>query len=357
MEPAENDAPPRRKRALAIDLTILGVVGLLLIAALGATGVILYREFYSPTAYAMRYLSLLQDHRAADALDMPGVRVDSIALDKASLPAGASDALLRRAALGQLSDIEPVSETTKNGVTTVTVSYTAHGTPGTTTFRIAQDGWLGVAPTWRFTQSPLSVIDLTVRGSMRFSVNGFEVDKRQVSVDGVDADPLAPVPMLVFSPGIYSVTVDTAISRSDGVLVLADAPLRNTPIDIQAEPTPEFVNVVQEEVNGFLDACATQQVLQPTGCPFGFFVTNRIVAPPEWSMAEYPVVNVVPHGADWRIVPADGRAPINVGVRSLFDGPVRNVDEDVEFTIDGTITLLGDGTISIRVGGGEQGLD
>jgi len=141
------------------------------------------------------------------------------------------------------------------------------------------------------------------------------------------------------------------------VLVLADAPLRNTPIDIQAEPTPEFVNVVQEEVNGFLDACATQQVLQPTGCPFGFFVTNRIVAPPEWSMAEYPVVNVVPHGADWRIVPADGRAHINVGVRSLFDGSVRNVDEDVEFTIDGTITLLGDGTISIRVGGGEQGLD
>lgn len=336
---------------------MLGVIGVLLLAALGATGVILYREFYSPTAYAMRYLSLLQNQQAADALAMPGVRVDSVDLDEANLPAGASDALLRRAAMGELSNIAPVSETAEQGVTRVTLAYTAQGVPGTTTFRIAQDGWLGVAPTWRFTESPLSVIDLTVRGSMRFSVNGFEVDKRQVSADGMDAAPLDAVPMLVFSPGIYSVTVDTALSRSDGVLVLADAPLRNTPIDIQATPTQEFIDVVQEEVNGFLQACATQQILQPTGCPFGFIVANRIVAPPAWSMTEYPTVALEPDGADWRIVPADGRARIQVDVRSLFDGRVREVNEDVDFTIDGTITVLADGTISIRVGGGRRGLD
>lgn len=336
---------------------MLSIIGVLLLAALGATGVILYREFYSPTAYAMRYLSLLQDHRAADALDMPGVRVDSVALDEASLPAGASDALLRNTALGNLRDIMPVSETTADGISTVTIAYTAQGTPGTTTFHIAHDGWIGVAPTWRFTQSPLSVIDLTVRGSMRFAVNGFEVDKRQVSVDGVDADPLAAVPMLVFSPGIYSVTVDTALASSDGVLVLADAPLRSTPITVQADPTPEFVEVVQEEVNGFLDACATQQVLQPTGCPFGLFVSNRIIAPPEWSIAAYPEISLVPDGAHWRIVPAPSRAHINVDVRLLFDGSIRKVDQDVEFVVEGTITVLGDGTISIRVGGGEQVLD
>lgn len=336
---------------------MLGIVGVLLLAALGATGVLLYREFYSPTAFAMRYLSLLQDHRAADAMAMPGVRVDSVELDEANLPAGASDALLRRAAMGTLDDIEPVSEVTANGVTHVTVSYTAQGAPGTTTFTIAHDGWTGVAPTWRFAQSPLSVVSLTVRGSMRFSVNGFEVDKRQVSVEGMDASPLDPVPMMVFSPGIYSVTVDTTISQSDGVLVLADAPLRNTPIDIQALPTAEFIGVVQDEVNGFLDACATQQVLQPTGCPFGFIVANRIIAPPEWSIAEYPTVALQPHGADWRIVPAAGSAHIRVGVRSLFDGSVREVDEVVEFAIDGTITVLADGTISIRIGGGDQGLD
>jgi hypothetical protein len=357
VEPAEHDETPPRKRALAVDLSLLGLVGVLLIAALAATGVILYREFYSPTAYAMRYLSLLQEHRAADALEMPGVRIDSVELDAAALPAGASDALLRQAAMGRLTDIEPLSERTEQGVTHVTIAYTAQGTPGTTTFSIAQDGWIGVVPAWRFTQSPLGVVSLTVRGSMRFAVNGFEIDKRQVAPEGMDADPLAPVSMLVFSPGIYSVTVDTAIAHSDGVLVLADAPLHNTPIDSQAEPTQEFIDVVQQEVDGFLDACATQQVLQPTGCPFGRIVANRIVAPPEWSISDYPRVQLEPDGANWRIAPAPGSAHIDVNVRSLFDGSVRELDEDVEFMLDGTISVLPDGSVSIRVGGGEHRLD
>ena len=331
---------------------MLAIVGVLLIAALWGTGVTLYREYYSPTAFAMRYLSLLQDQRAPEALALPGVAVDSVALDEAGLPAGSSDALLRRAAMSDLKNITPISEETVRDITRVTVSYTAQGVDGRTTFEIARDGWIGVVPGWRFSQSPLSVVSLTVRGSMRFSVNGFEVDKRQVSVHGVDAAPLDPVPMLVFSPGAYSVTVDTAVSTSEGVRVLADTPLADTPIDIQATPTQEFIDVVQKEVDSFLDRCAEQQVLQPTGCPFGFVVQNRITAPPEWSIDTYPVVVVEPDGANWRIAQAQGAARIKVGVRSLFDGSLRQVDERVDFAIDGTITVLPDGTISIRVGSG-----
>lgn len=331
---------------------MLGIVGVLLIAAVWATGVTLYREHYSPTAFTLRYLSLLQEHRAPEALAMPGVAVDSVALDDAGLPAGSSDALLRRAAMSNLSNITPVSEETVGDVTRVTVEYTAQGVTGRTTFDIARDGWIGVAPGWRFAKSPLSVVSLTVRGSMRFSVNGFEIDKRQVSAHGVDAAPLDPVPMLVFSPGAYSVTVNTAVSISDGVRVLADTPLADTPIDIQAEPTQEFIDVVQGEVDSFLDRCADQQVLQPTGCPFGYVVQNRITAPPTWSMDTYPGVAVEPDGANWRIAQAPGVARIKVEVRSLFDGSLRQVDEQVNFAINGTITVLPDGTISIRVGSG-----
>ena len=331
---------------------MLGIVGVLLIAALAATGVTLYREYYSPTAFTMRYLSLLQDQRAPEALAMPGVAVDSVALDEAGLPANSSDALLRRAAMSDLKNITPVSEETVGDLTRVTVEYTAQGVTGRTTLEIARDGWIGVVPGWRFSQSPLSVVSLTVRGSMRFSVNGFEIDKRQVSAHGVDAAPLDPVPMLVFSPGAYSVSVKTAISFSDGVRVLADTPLADTPIDIQAQPTQEFVDVVQGEVNSFLDRCADQQVLQPTGCPFGFFVQNRITAPPTWAIDTYPVVTVEPDGANWRIAQARGVAGIKVEVRSLFDGSLRQVDDKVDFAIDGTITVLPDGTISIRVGSG-----
>jgi hypothetical protein len=349
--PTAPEVAAARPRRLARDLTILGLVGALLLAALGAGAAATYRELYSPRAFVLHYLELLEDRRAAEALAVPGVAVDSAELEAAGLPATASEALLRSDALQGIGDTRVVEEVTDGDVTRVTVAYRAAAYDGRTTFVVRQDGWIGVAPRWRFDVSPLAVVDLTVRGSMRFSVNGFEVDKRQVSVDGVDADPSAAVPLLVFSPGLYSVAVDTAISATPGVAILADAPLTGVPVDVQAEPTEEFVSVVQQRVEDFLTSCAEQEVLQPTGCPFGFTVRNRIDDAPTWSIVQQPTVSVVPDGAGWRIPSAKAVARIEVDVRSIFDGSVRTVEEDVPFTVDGEISVQPDGSASITVGG------
>lgn len=330
---------------------MLALIGVLLAAAVAAGGVSLYKYFYSPSAFVENYLSLLSQGRAADALLVPGVAIDSEELDAAGLPTFSSDALLRSDALAPLSGVRTISEVAEGDTTRVTVQYRAGSFAGTSTFAVARDGWIGVVPTWRFAQTPLSVIDLTVRGSMRFDVNGFEIDKRQVSPDGAEADPMASVPLLVFSPGLYEVAVDTAISKTSGVKVLSDAPLADVPIDLQAEPTEKFIGVVQERVEDFLRECATQRVLQPTGCPFGFSVQNRVEEPPVWSIATQPTVRVVPDGASWAIPAAEAVARIDVDIRSLFDGSVREVSEDVPFTIDGTITVEPDGTASISIGG------
>lgn len=351
MIPAQADAPPPRGRHLVRDLTALALVLVLLVGALGAGGAALYREFYSPTAFVLRYLELLADGRAADALATPGVSVDAVALEAAGLPPASDPALLRRAALAALTEVTPLGEETTGDDTHVSVSYKAGNVAGQTTFHVERDGWIGVVPGWRFATSPLTVIDLTVRGSMRFEVNGFEIDKRQVSADGMEADPLAPVPLLVFAPGLYSVKVDTAISATDGVAVLADAPSVDVPVDLQAEATPEFLGVVKGKVEEFLAACATQQVLQPTGCPFGFQVRNRVVDVPTWSIAQQPEVVVSPDGAGWRIQPAEAVAHIEVRIRSLFDGSIRTVAEDVPFSVEGSIEVLADGTASIQVSG------
>src|SRR5918994_1666811 len=101
-------AVPRRR--LGRDLTLLALIGVLLIAAVAAGAAALYREFYSPTAFVERYLGMLAEGRAADALAVPGVSVDSAELEAAGLPATPSDALLRRAALATLTDIAVVSE-------------------------------------------------------------------------------------------------------------------------------------------------------------------------------------------------------------------------------------------------------
>src|SRR5690606_6137181 len=152
----------------------------------------IYREFYSPTAFVERYLSLLSEGRAADALAVPGVSVDSATLANAGLPAMASEALLRSTALAPLV-VSDITEEPHGDITHVTVDFTAGDHAGTTTFDVESRGWIGVAPAWRFAHTPLAVIDLDVSGSMRFSVNGFEVDKRQVSAAGAEADPADPV--------------------------------------------------------------------------------------------------------------------------------------------------------------------
>lgn len=339
-----------RRRRLWVDLTTLALIGVLLIAALGAAGAVLYKEYYGPSAFVTRYLDLLATGRAADALRIPGVAVDRGTLEESGIEVAPSEALLRQAALAPLTDIDVVSEESTDGVTSVTVSYVAGKHPGTSTFSVTQDGWVGVTPNWRFTRTPLAAVSLTVLGADKFSVNGFEIDRRQVSAAGAMTDPSDPLPLLVFTPGMYSVTVDTPISKSPGVSVLADTPLAETPVDVQTVPTEEFTAVVQTRVEEFLTECTTQQVLQPTACPFGLEVQNRIDSLPEWTIAVQPTVTVEPDGAQWAIPAVDAVAHIEVDIRSLFDGSIQHISEDVPFRVNGTIAILPDGSASIKVG-------
>jgi hypothetical protein len=172
-----------------------------------------------------------------------------------------------------------------------------------------------------------------------------------VSPEGAAADPAAAVPLLVFSPGIYSVSVDTPVAATPGVAVLSDSPFTDIPVQVQAQPTAEFLAVVQERVEDFLTQCATQEVLQPTACPFGYFVDDRVTSPPKWSIVEQPAVELIQNGAGWSIAPAEAVARIDVDVQSIFDGSIRHVTEDVPFLMDGTITILPDGSATIMVGG------
>src|SRR5690554_5201478 len=112
-------SPPRQR--LWVDLTIFAVIGVLLFAALGAAGAVLYKEFYGPSAFVTRYLDLLATGRAADALRVPGVGVDREMLEESGIGITASEALLRQTVLAPLTDIEVVSEETTNNVTSVKV--------------------------------------------------------------------------------------------------------------------------------------------------------------------------------------------------------------------------------------------
>lgn len=347
-----SSAPGPARRSTARDLILLAVIGVLLAAAIWAGWASLYRLYWGPSAFVERYVGLIAEGRAADVLRIPGVAPDATDLEAASLPTSSSDALLRRAVLDfELTDAVVTEERPVDDGYAVTMAYAIDGTPGKTVFSVRRAGSEGLVPRWSFQTSPLGVLQIGVRGSMQFEVNGFEIDKRQVSPDGAEADPLAPIPLLVFSPGLYSIAVDTPTAEAEPVRVLADAPLRNVPLDIQAEPTEAFAEVVQTQVSGFLADCAEQKVLQPTGCPFGIEVDDRV--DPDsiaWSVKATPEVEIVPDGAFWAIAPGTGTAHLEVDVRAIATGRFYHLSEDVPFVIDGTIEILPDGTASILVG-------
>lgn len=349
MTTQEEDVNAPRRSPVAGRVVTWVLVAAVFLGGLGVGGYFLYRALYSPSAFVARYLEYLENGQVTQALDLPGVSTNRTELHAAGINTRASDALLRQSALTPLEDITWVSEEVTDDGIAVTMSYTSNGHSGTSTFTVVQDGWLGISPRWRFAQTPLAALSLTVRGADSFIVNGFEVDRRQVAPDGAQSDPLKSVDLLVFSPGLYSVKVNSQLSESEGVAVLADKPLSRTPVDIQTKPTKELIEAVQSNVKDFLSTCAKQQVLNPTGCPFGYTVQNLLKDLPKWSIKKAPEVSLVPDGSNWGILPAGGMAHLKVDIKMIFDGSIRHVDEDVEFFIDGSVTILPDGKVSIRI--------
>ena len=148
----------------------------------------------------------------------------------------ASDALLRRAALATLTDVHIVSATTgEDGITTVTVAYSRRPLPG-------DDDLRGGARRHDRHRADLAVRDEPARGDRPHRAR-VDVVRRQ-RVRGRQAAGLAgrggrrPARLArrcsSFSPGIYSVSVDTAISSTPGVAVLSDSPMQATPVEVQA---------------------------------------------------------------------------------------------------------------------------
>ena len=340
-----------RGRPLWLDLTLIALGVIIALTAIAAVCLGLYRQFYSPSAFVERYLSLLADGRAADALLVPGVTIDSVTLEQLGLSVNSSDVLLRRDALATLTEVQRVSEEPSGDTTLVTVSYQAGGHAGTTTFEVTAGDRVGFLPTWRFASSPLAVMQLTVTGSSDFIVNGFPLDKNQVYPPDLKLDQNQPLAMLVFTPGIYTIAVDNPVAQTSGVAMLSDRPLISIPVKVAAEPTEKFVAVVQDKVDAFLTACTAQRVLQPTGCPFGYSITDRVLGEPTWSVPKLPTVRLKPDGSSWRIPATESTARIEMTAQSLFDGSTYPVSEDVGFVMRANITVLADNSVAIEVSG------
>ena len=346
--PKEPKAPEKTK--VLITWLVVGV--LLVVSAFAAIGA-LNRDVYGPGAFVGTYLAELQAKDAASALAMPGVELSTKELDAAGLPESASPALLRSATLGSIDQITEVAdEEVGDGIHEVTFSYEVGGVYGESTFVVAPNGTrFPLIPTWKFEVSPIAVVNLSVEHSTSFSVNGFDVDTRAVAP--AEQKPAFDniVNLQVFAPGNYVFETSTDMLVSEPEKVLVDVPSDMHEGAVVAGPTDELIEKTQEAVNAHLDSCAEQIVLQPTGCPFGIVIDDRVDGEPAWSMDEYPEISIKAGAESWLIESTTGAATIDVDVQSLFDGSITNYNEDVEFSMTGQVYLLSDGDVQATVSG------
>lgn len=302
------------------------IVALALLTGVAAGGiVVLGATAFGPAAFVRLYLDALARGDTAGALSMPGV----------SVPAGArADFLADDALTGLLVD-EVSAAAREDGIQLVTVAWRTRDGAGESTFEVERAGSrLGVFPGWEFAVSPVATLHLTVAHDERFDLNG-------VAARSGAADPVA---YALLVPGAYRVDHHSAYLRADAVDVVADRPGGTIDATLDVQPADAFVDAITARVHEELAACATQEVLFPTGCPLGHAISNRVVSPPAWSIAEYPELEVGPgeEFGTWLVPPAAFTAHLRVDVQSLFDGTVTTYDEDVPSTASYLVRILPD---------------
>jgi hypothetical protein len=303
----------------------------LLLAGFGASVVALNADLYSAHGFVGRYLDALERRDSAAALALPGVSTGN---DTAA-------ELLESDAMGDLDDVRTVSDTEgDDGRHTVVVEYTlaapdgSQPTTGTSEFVVAPDGIrFGLFPSWRFVTSPINSMSVTVLHDQDFEVNGHEVTST--------AEPDAPATFQVFAPGLYVLKHESTYLTSENVTAAVTEIGEITDVTVDVQANDAFVAEVQKHVTAYLEECTTQDVLFPTGCPFGMSPGNRPLPGAKWSMVSNPVVTIVPGvpPGTWAVPKTPAMAHLVVDVRSLFDGRVTTFDEDVPFDVQYALTF------------------
>ena len=345
----------RRARYLRAAIAVI-VVSTVLCAALVAAIGALNRDLYSAGGFVRQYLEALAAHDTDTALALPGAEPTDADLEAAGLPQDLPRTLLRPSVLGSITDIHLVSDTAVpaedgDGADQHTVLYDFNldGKDSSMEFTVERVGSVaGLFSTWGFVTSPLAVLQVTVLHEADFSVNGLTLDTRAHAAADAPVTFSNQGAYLAFAPAVYSISHDSAMltAPAQKVPVVASGA---ADVTVDAMPNETFTSQVQAKLNEFLDDCATQQVLQPSSCPFGIEIDNRVKSAPVWSIAQYPEVALAGGESSFDMPATEGQAHIVVDVQSLYDGDLSTREEDVPFSVGLSVTIQSDGALAIQL--------
>ena len=317
------------------------------LAALGA----LNQTIYGASNFVERYLEAIADDDIAAASTTPGVALDAAELAAMGLPENVSTAMFRSGVVeAGPEDVRIVSDVANpDGTHSVTASYRLDVSIIETTFDVRPIAPLyGVLNRWEFSTSPLTVIDVTAAHNPLFTVGTLTLDTRATKSGDELTAFTQTAPYLAIAPAVYEFGYTSTLLEAVPTS-MAVAPASRFAVTVDSMPTTTFVDRVQVKVDDYLAQCATQQVLQPAGCPFGIEIDDRVVSPPVWTMVTNPPVTLAPGATAFEMPPTEGVAHISVELQSLFDGDFYTLEEDRPFQLALIASIRPDGSIAIQL--------
>lgn len=334
-------------------LAVLGWsgLGLLLVGAFFAAFGALNQNLYGASSFVERYLQAIADDEIMTAATTPGVALDEAELAAMGLPADVSTAMLRSNVVDSgPQDITIVDDDARDdGSHLVTASYRLESRIVETSFEVQPIAPLyGVLNRWEFARSPLAVIDVTAAHNPFFMVGSLTLDTRARKSGEELAAFTQTAPYLAIAPAVYEFDYNSTLLTAQPEEVVVEPSARSA-VTVSSQATPAFTERVQTQVDQFLDACATQPVLQPTDCPFGMIIDDRVVGEPAWSISAYPLVSLTPGEDAFEMAPTAGVAHLSVELQSLFDGDFYTLEEDETFTLSLDARIRSDGSISVQL--------
>jgi hypothetical protein len=213
----------------------------------------------------------------------------------------------------------------------IQAEYELGETTETTVFVVTQDEpILQFFDTWRFSRQPVASLQFAVIGDQRVSINDTELNVGNLGV---------PPRTTVLVPGSYTSTWETEWVRAEPVVSTMTEVGAPEAVRLVVAPTNGLVETTTSAVEAYLDGCVDQGVLQPAECPFGVSISDRVVGVPQWTILDYPAVELrlSADRASWTMVAEEGLAEVSVQVQSLFDGTVSEFRDTESFAVVGIV--------------------
>lgn len=294
---------------------IIGLGGLALGLAIATTA--------TPADHVQRYLDALARDDLVAAAQLAGLEPPT------AMPLGDEG----EPSIHRIVSTEPAPD----GTVTVVAEYGAGADAVRVPFRLEPaPPTFGFVPRWAFVDPPVARLSIAADQHDQFAANG-----RSVIAPGAGE----PVSVAAFMPARVTVRITDPLLRAEPVTVRVGAE-GSAAIELVVMPSERFTRIVEREIEHLLDDCAEQPVLQPTGCPFGITIVDRVTTPPVWQLESAPDVIVEPGDAPgvW-LVRGTGAVRLTVSVQRLFDGTVAERDEQVGYIVRGDVVLGPDGPV------------